>query len=185
MKLQLRDWIISALFASIIAVLAQISIPIPISPVPISGQTLAVGLAATILSTRCSLLAITIYLLMGAIGLPVFSNFKGGLSVIFGVTGGYLISFILVAFLISFYLERTSYRLANAIIINLIAMIITLIIGAIWLKILSSHSWHNALIAGIYPFIPLGIVKGFASAWLGITIRQRLVKLNILKFTKT
>ena len=174
MKLQLKDWILAAMFAALIAILAQVSIPIPISPVPLTGQTLAIGLAATILNKKTATLAATLYLLLGAIGMPVFSQFTSGIGIILGPTGGYLVSFILVSFLISLYLEKTSYSITQALIINHGAMIITLAIGTAWLKFASSLSWATAIAWGMTPFLIGGVAKAILSAWLGIKIRERL-----------
>jgi len=180
MSLQLREWIIASLFAAIIAILAQISIPIAFSPVPLTGQTLAIGLVATILNKKTAVLATTIYILTGAVGMPVYSNGSGGIGVLFGATGGYLFSFVLVTFLISFYLEKTNYNMVQALIINHIAMIVTLLIGTTWLKIFASMSWEAAFISGFTPFLLFGIVKAILSAWLGIKVRERLVASKLI-----
>jgi len=89
---KLRMMIVTALFAAIIGVLAQVTIPLPL--VPITGQTLAIGLAATILGARYGTVSVIVYLGLGAVGVPVFSGMSGGLGSLFGPTGGFLIDFI-------------------------------------------------------------------------------------------
>ncbi|KHE67078.1 BioY family transporter, partial [Halobacillus sp. BBL2006] len=83
---KLRVIVNCSIFAAITAILAQVEIPLPL--VPISGQTLAVGVTATILGSRQGAIAIAAYAALGAIGLPVFAGFKGGVQVLAGPTGG-------------------------------------------------------------------------------------------------
>src|SRR5699024_8304087 len=90
---QLRMMIITSLFAAIISVLAQVSIPMPLG-VPITGQTLAIGLAATILGSRYGTLSALLYMIIGAVGVPVFAQFTGGPGVLLGPTGGFIVGFI-------------------------------------------------------------------------------------------
>lgn len=180
---RLKMMIVSALFAAIIAVFAQISIPLPFSPVPITGQTLAIGLAATILGSRYGTISVGIYLLLGAIGAPVFAGMNGGLGALLGPTGGYLIGFLPTAFIIGYYLEKTSFSVKQAIVANLIGMVITLAFGTAWLKIAADLSWTAAIAGGVTPFIPLGIVKAVLAAMGGIAVRNRLQSARLLSTT--
>src|SRR5699024_5127382 len=91
---KLRMMIVTALFSAIIAVLAQVAIPMPLV-VLITGQTLAIGLAATILGSRYGTLSAILYLIIGVSGVPVFAKFTGGLGILLGPSGGFLIGFIL------------------------------------------------------------------------------------------
>lgn len=177
---RLKMMIVSALFAAIIAVFAQITIPLPFSPVPITGQTLAIGLAATILGKRYGTLSVAIYLLLGAVGAPVFAGMSGGFGALVGPTGGYLIGFLPTAYFIGLYLEKTSFTVKQAIVANLIGMIITLAFGTAWLKIAADLTWTAAIAGGVTPFIPLGILKAVLAAIGGIAVRNRLVTARLL-----
>lgn len=92
----IRDLCYSAVFAAVIAVMAQLSIPLP-GGVPLTLQTLGIMLAGIVLGPRRGTLSVLIYILLGAIGLPVFAGFKGGLSSVIGPTGGFIISFWVVS----------------------------------------------------------------------------------------
>lgn len=175
---RLRMMIISALFAAIIGVLAQLTVPLPL--VPITGQTLAIGLAATILGAKYGTLSVLIYLCMGAIGLPVFAQLSGGLGILFGPTGGFLIGFIPTAFLIGYYLEKTTFTIANAVIANVLGMFVALIFGTVWLKFVASLTWTAAIASGFAPFLIVGLLKAFLAAWAGVTVRNRLKSTNLL-----
>lgn len=179
-QVKLRSMIVTALFAAIIGVLAQLIIPLPFSPVPITGQTLAIGLAATILGARYGTISVLLYLVIGATGVPVFAEFSGGISKLVGPTGGYLVGFIPAAFIIGLYLEKTKFTIFHAIIGNTIGMIITLIFGTVWLKIAADLSWTAAFISGFTPFLILGFIKAALASWIGIIVRKRLVSAKLL-----
>ncbi|WP_223703565.1 biotin transporter BioY [Sutcliffiella deserti] len=176
---RLRWMILCSMFAAITAVLAQVEIPLPI--VPISGQTLAVGLAATILGSRYGAISMVCYVALGAIGLPVFAEMKAGFSVLVGPTGGYIFGFIAAAYITGYILEKTSFTLRMAMIANTVGMIVTLLAGTIQLKLVLDFTWTQALAVGVYPFIAVGLIKAFLASWIGITIRQRLVQANLLR----
>lgn len=177
-KSKLRMMIQCGIFAAITAVLAQVEVPLPL--VPISGQTLAVGLTATILGSRYGALAMVCYAALGAVGLPVFAGLKGGAQVLVGPTGGYIFGFIATAFVTGLILERTKYNLTMAMIANTAGMIITLLFGTIQLKFVLDLTWGQALAGGVYPFIAVGLIKAFLASWIGITVRSRLIQAKLL-----
>lgn len=174
----LKMWIMSALFAAIIGILAQVTIPLPL--VPITGQTLAVGLAATILGSRYGTLSVILYAIMGAIGIPLFSGMSGGLGVIVGPTGGFIIGFIPAAFLTGLYLEKTRFTVMNGMIANTIGMLVTLSFGTVWLKFAAAMTWTTAFASGFLPFIVVGLIKAFLASWIGITVYNRLLSAKLL-----
>lgn len=178
-SLKLRMMIVTALFAAIISILAQVSIPLPLG-VPITGQTFAIGLAATILGSRYGMLSTLLYIIIGAVGIPVFAQMTGGFGILVGPTGGFLIGFIPATFIIGFYLEKTSFTIRHAIIANLIGMFISLFFGVIWLKYIAELTWTVAFAAGFTPFIIGGLVKVIIASWIGIIIRERLKSANLL-----
>ncbi|WP_041086460.1 biotin transporter BioY [Jeotgalibacillus soli] len=175
---RLRMLINCGIFAAITAILAQVEIPLPL--IPISGQTLAVGLAATILGSRYGAISMIVYMLIGAAGVPVFAGFSGGAHVLVGPTGGYIFGFIAAAFVTGWILEKTSYTLLLALVANIAGMIVTLAFGTIYLKILLEMSWPAAMAAGVYPFLVVGLIKAFLAAWIGIAVRQRLVHARLI-----
>lgn len=177
-QIKLRSMIITALFAAIIGVLAQLTIPLPL--VPITGQTLAIGLAATILGARYGTLSVILYLIIGSAGVPVFAEFSAGISKIIGPTGGFLVGFVPAAFVIGLYMEKLGFNFKNALIANIIGMFITLFFGTVWLKISADLSWTAAFAGGFTPFIIVGVIKAALASWIGILVRNRLVSANLL-----
>lgn len=170
---RLRNMIIVAFFAALIGILAQITIPLPY--IPITGQTLAIGLAATILGSKLGTLSVLVYILLGIVGIPVFSQASAGLGVVFGPTGGFIIGFIPTAYLTGYILEKKSFTYAYAMLANTIGMFITLLFGTIWFKFVMDVTWEAAFSSAFLPFIIVGIIKAFLSSWAGITVRNRLL----------
>lgn len=170
--------IITALFAAITGVLAQVTIPLPL--IPMTGQTLAIGLAATILGSRYGTISTLLYITMGSIGIPVFAQMTGGLGILLGPTGGFIVGFIPATFIIGYYIEKTSFTVMQACIANLLGMVITLIFGTVWLKLSADLSWTAAFLSGFAPFIIVGIVKAWLAGWIGILVRKRLISANLL-----
>lgn len=105
---RLRILLNCSIFAAITAILAQIEIPLPL--IPISGQTLAVGIAATVLGSRQGALAMLCYAAIGAVGIPVFAGFSGGPQVLVGPSGGYIFGFIAAAYITGLILEKLGLR---------------------------------------------------------------------------
>lgn len=178
MSTSLRLSILTAFCAAIISVLAQVTIPIPL--VPITGQTLAIGIVVTILGVKYGTYSVLLYILLGAIGLPVFQLFTGGLGIIVGPTGGYIIGFIPTALVIGLYLQRSGTTFKHAVTANILGMFVTLAFGATWLKFIADLSWQAAFMSGVIPFILVGIVKAVLAAWLGVTVRARLTQAKLL-----
>ena len=177
------NYVLAAFGAAIIAVLAQVSIPLPFSPVPITGQTLAVGLIVTILGTRLGTFSVLIYILLGAVGLPVFSGMSGGFAILVGPTGGYIVGFLVTAVIMGLYLDKFGITIFHAIIANLIGMVVTLAFGTAWLKVAADLSWTAAFMGGVAPFIVVGILKAVLAAWVGVIVRRRLESARLISYS--
>lgn len=182
-QLKLRNMIITALFTAIIGILAQLTIPLPL--VPITGQTLAIGLAATILGSRYGTYSVLLYLIIGAAGVPVFAEFSGGLSVLVGPTGGFLVGFVPTTLLMGWIMEKWGFTFKNAIAANIIGMFITLLFGTFWLSFAAKLSLPAAFASGFTPFLPVGVIKAVLAAWMGIIVRNRLISARLLTPVQT
>lgn len=173
------NYVLAAFGAAIIAVLAQVSIPLPL--IPITGQTLAVGLIVTILGTKLGSLSVLVYILLGTAGLPVFSGMSGGYGIIIGPTGGYIVGFLATAIIMGLYLDKFGITVVQAVIANLIGMVVTLAFGTAWLKIVGDLTWTAAFMGGVAPFIIAGILKAVLAAWLGVIVRRRLESAHLIE----
>lgn len=178
---RLRVLLNCAIFAAITGILAQVEIPLPL--IPISGQTLAVGLAATILGSRQGALSMVAYAAIGAVGIPVFAGFGAGLQVLVGPSGGYIFGFIATAYITGLILEKTKFNIPMALVANTVGMFVTLFFGTLQLKFVLDLTWGAALAAGVYPFLVVGFIKAFLASWIGIKVRERLIQAKLITAT--
>ena len=162
----------SAIGAALTAVLAQLTIPFPI--VPSTAQPLAIGLLGTVLGKKYGFIAAGLYVLMGAIGIPVFAGMNGGIGVIFGQTGGYILTFPIAAFLIGYYIEKIGDQPVHVMTANLIGTALILIIGTIRMRFVIEVSWAAAFGFGIAPFIITQPIQAIVAALIGRKINHQL-----------
>lgn len=174
-KTRLIDFIYAALFAALTGVLGFISIPLPFSPVPVSGQSLGIMLAGSILTVRQAVYSVLTFILIGAIGVPIFSGFSGGVGVLVGPRGGYYIGFLLGAAFIAWFKGRSQsiWRLALANVVG--GIIIVYVPGVLWLSFVTGMDWQKAAMAGALPFIPGDLCKVFIATVIGSAIYKRLL----------
>lgn len=174
-KLQIRDMLYSAIFASLIAVLGYLIIPLPFSPVPITGQTLAVMLAGCVLTPLQAGLSVLTFIFMGAIGIPVFAGGTAGIGVIFGAKGGYLIGFLIAAIVISLIRGKSNsiLRMIFACIIG--GIIIVYVLGIPWLSHITGMGISKAFTVGALPFLPGDLIKAIVAGFIAkkINIQRR------------
>ena len=145
-----------------IALLSQVQIPL--QPVPITGQTLAVFLVALSLGWRLGSAAVGLYLLEGALGLPVLAGFSGGIAKFAGPTGGFLIGFLVAALIVGWLAERGWTK--NVLLTAAAMLIGTALIYALGLAWLQQFTGAKTLELGLYPFIPGDLIKAALAAVL-------------------
>lgn len=173
-NMTLRESMLSAMFVAIICVLTYISIPLPFSPVPITGQTLGIMLVGMILSTNASFVTLLVYILIGAIGLPVFSGASGGLGVLFGPTGGYIFGFLIGAVIIS-YIAGKSTDIKKLIIAGFVGGILVVdLIGMTWLGFSTGMGLKKAFFVGVLPFLIGDGIKLVLSALIASKLKKHL-----------
>lgn len=173
-KLTIRDIAYSSLFAALTAVLGYITIPLPFSPVPITAQTLAVMLAGCVLTPVQAGFSMLTFLLMGAVGIPVFSGGRAGLSVIVGPSGGYLIGFVIGAIVISLIVRR-SKDIKVLLIGSMIGGIIVVhLLGFPWLGYVLGMDIVKAAKVGTIPYIPGDIFKAIVAVIIGSKINKQM-----------
>lgn len=145
----------------LVALCAQISLPLPFSPVPVTGQTFAVLLLGATFGARRSAAALALYLAEGALGLPVFApEGAPGLARLAGPTGGYLLAFPAAAFLAGWILERSERRVWwNWLVAVLAAEGVMFGSGVAWLHAVGLTGWSRAAQLGLLPFLPGELVK--------------------------
>jgi len=171
-----RDLCYVGIFAALTAIMAQISIPLPYG-VPMTMQTFAVMLAGIVLGPKRATIAMVVYMLLGAVGIPVFSGFKGGLGIILGLTGGFILTFPLMA-LVSGFADFKKNKL-RAIGFLLIGTIINFAGGSIMYAVMAGVSFADSFMRVVLPFIPNSLLKIALALFVGERCRSLLEKSRI------
>lgn len=182
-KLSITSMIYIALMAVIITICSWISIP---GPVPFTLQTFAVFTALLLLGTRDGLISITVYLLLGAVGVPVFSGFSGGIGHLLGPTGGYLIGFIVMGFVFGIVRHFIKHPLASAITASILGLAACYAFGTVWFVIVYTQTktaitFGAALSLCVIPFIIPDAIKMALAIILSSRVKSRISIFNIQK----
>jgi biotin transport system substrate-specific component len=160
-----RNVVLVTLGVLFTALLAQVSVPVPGSPVPITGQTLAVVLTAAALGPVRGVAVQVFYILAALVGLPFYSEASAGFEVVFGATGGYVMGFIPAAYLIGLAAKHGADRNPlKSIPLFIAGQAVIFAVGVPWLALTVGLSASEALEAGFYPFILGGLVKAAIAA---------------------
>jgi biotin transport system substrate-specific component len=156
-----------ALMAAVTAVAAQITVPI--EPVPFTFQVLAVILSGLLLGPRYGALAQAIYVLVGAVGVPVFAGFRGGLGIVFGDTGGYLLAAAVAGLAArSVANDQRRQALLASLLCGCAALAVIYALGATWLSVIAGLSPAAALATGVLPFVVFDLVKVVVAALVAV-----------------
>ncbi len=177
---------ISALFTAVLAILAQIQIPI--QPVPFSLTLFAVYLTGIVLPPLCAFGSVLAYLILGGFGVPIFAGMIGGPAVLFGPTGGYKIGYIFVALIVSvgihIFCKNSDSKIRFAIfavVSMLIGLTVCYLFGTIWFVITSDAKLSYAMKVCVYPFIPFDLLKILIAAIAGLAIKPVLKKTKLFE----
>lgn len=170
---------LTGLMAALICLLGPFSVPVPFSPVPFSLCTLVIYFAVYVLDAGLGTCSVAIYLLLGLVGLPVFSGFAGGIGRLLGPTGGYLIGYLFIACISGLFIKKWghSYTFHNIIMCLLgmtLGTIVCYLFGTLWLSYQHSLDFTTALSVGALPYIPLDILKMILALILGRSTKKRL-----------
>ncbi|WP_195984983.1 biotin transporter BioY [Clostridium sp. D33t1_170424_F3] len=146
-----RNLVLCALFVALTAVLSQIAIPV--QPVPINLATLSVMLAGGVLGAKNGAVSQAVYVLMGAIGLPVFSSFSGGIGIVAGPTGGYIIGYIAAAWLIGLLAGRCGGKVWQLALVMTAGELLCYLLGTAWFMIFTGTGLLESLLLCVVPFL--------------------------------
>ena len=189
-QLSVHRMALCAVMAAVMCVIAPISIPI--GPISITGGTLAIYLTTYLLGGVWGTASTLVYLLVGFVGLPVFSNYMGGASRLVGPTGGYLVGYLPMALLAGFVVELTLRRLGDqgkmmrvlAVVLQFLGMVLATAVlyafGTAWYCVQAGVELQKALGACVFPFIPFDLIKITIALLIGVPIRRRLERAALL-----
>ena len=171
------------MFAAVLAVISQISLPMP-SGVPITIQVFGIALVGTVLGWKMGFFATVVYILLGAVGLPVFANFRGGIQVLVGMSGGYILAWPVMAVLsgIRPKTENKTRNLAVMIILSIIGLMIVEFAGAFqWSRLTSDMSLSAIIAYSFVAFIPKDVIITVVAVVIGNQMRKPLIRGGYLK----
>ena len=182
-KLKTKQLVMICIMSALLCIIGPLSIPI--GPIPLSFTLLGVYLAVYTLGMKDGTYAFVIYLLLGLVGLPVFSGFTGGPSKLFGPTGGYLLGMIFLCLISGFFIDHFNSKHVP---MHLLGMILGLmscyIPGTIWFMILTKVSFMEGLTTCVFPFFIFDTIKIILAAILGIALRKALQTAQLREYKK-
>jgi biotin transport system substrate-specific component len=166
-KLSLKPLVFSALFAALLAAIAPFKIPLGFTPVPITLQTIVVLLSGAMLGPYYGALSMILYIVVGALGLPVFAGGSSGFGVLIGPTGGYLFSYFIAAFVIGMYVKsRKNPKYLDYVIAMLAGTIIIYVLGAAQGMLVTGLGLAAIITGWVLPFIIGDTIKLLISAYI-------------------
>ncbi len=171
-KLKTIDIVYVGLFAALMSVCAWISIPLTVS---VTLQTFAVCLTAGLLGWKRGVFTVLIYILLGMIGLPVFTGFKSGIAAVTGPTGGYIVGFLFTALIVGLTADKIGKKIWQNIVFMIIGIAVCYLFGTVWFVIAYKVSFVSALSTCVFPFLLPDAVKIILAAVL-VNRLKRFVK---------
>lgn len=184
----IRTVVTCGVFAAITAVVSQISLPI--GPVPISCSLVAVYLAGLLLPVKTAFISQLVYLLLGAVGVPVFVGFQSGIARLAGPTGGYLVIFPFVSLIVAAMMivydrklskKRAFVRGSYMAAAMLLSLVVCYVVGTAWYMVYAGTSFIAALSLTALPFIPGDLAKIVLCTVLALALRPRVQKILLQK----
>lgn len=162
MKLNTKEITLSALFSAVIAIFSLIAIPTAF--VPVTLGVFGVLFTCVVLGRKLALLSVIVYILTGAIGIPVFSGFKGGMNVLLSPTGGYILSYIFMPFITGFLSDKTrNLNNKKAFFVRLLSCFASIftcyLMGTLMFMIITHQPLISALSVSVFPFVIFDIIK--------------------------
>ena len=161
-----------ALMTAVLCVLAPFSIPV--GPIPISFATLGLYLAVIILGGKKATIVCLMYLLIGFVGLPVFSGFSGGPAKLMGPTGGYFFGYLLLTIVAGWFVDKFPGKRGMCLLGLVLGTVACYVVGTAWLAVQMGISFGAALMLGVVPFLIGDVVKICLATWIGTLIRGRI-----------
>lgn len=161
-------------FIILTALGAFVRIPLLFSPVPLTLQTLFVLLSGALLGSNLGTISQLSYVLLGVLGLPIFTGAGSGIFYLFGPTGGYLLGFVLAALFVGRFIKQSQDNLFSTFILLCLGDLIILGLGILWLKILFDYTLAKLLFIGFIPFIPGDLLKALIASTLYLKLKSRL-----------
>lgn len=176
--LSVRNMVFTAVFAALICVAAPFSIQV--GPIPITLATFAIYFTGAVFGAKRGTIAVIVYILLGAVGLPVFSNFNGGFAALLGPTGGYIIGYIPLVLITGIFSDMNTKKHWTMIVGMLLGTVALYTFGTAWFMILTGKDLGTALTLCALPFIPGDGIKIACVSAIAIPLKDRLNRIMLV-----
>ena len=172
-----KEIVCAGMFTAVLAILSQLSIPMP-TGVPITLQTFAVALTGVVLSWKLGLASTIIYIFLGTVGVPVFSEFSGGLHVLVGYTGGFIWGFLILVCLsgIGILMKNKVF----GILLGIAGLVFCHLIGVLQFMLVANMSFAESFLLASAPYLIKDVISVILAFIVGAQIRTRLMKAGLL-----
>ena len=181
-KLTTYQMAVTAVMAAVLCVLGPLTVPI--GAVPISLANFVICLSAWLLGPKFGTLSVAIYLVLGLVGIPVFSGYGAGLAKVAGPTGGYLVGYLLLAFIGGLFIEKSKGQPVVSAVGLILGDAACYVLGTAWFVFQMKCELSHALAVCVYPFLLLDLAKIVVSCVVGALLRKRLAQAGVLKLEK-
>ncbi len=165
-----KDLILIGIFAAVICIFSPFSVPV--GPIPISLASFAVYIAAASLGGRKGTIAVCIYVLLGAFGIPVFAGFTGGLAKVAGVTGGYIIGYIFCALVSGMIIDRYHTKKCIYPLALIAGTVVLYVFGTAWFILQTGNGLVESLMMCVIPFIIGDVIKIACASMVSYKLRK-------------
>ncbi len=169
-----------SLMTAVLCIISPFAIHTVFSPVPITFCTLGIYLSVFILGMKRGTLSCLLYILLGLVGLPVFSDFSGGAGKLFGPTGGYFIGYVLLCLIAGAFIDRCSNKWYIVLFGMISGTVVCYLFGTLWLAYQMQINFLSATAMGVLPYIPADLVKMVMALLIGMPVRKALIKAHLL-----
>lgn len=172
------------LFAALLCIFGPLSIPI--GPIPVSLTGLVLYFSVVVLTTKEAVTSCAVYLLLGIVGLPVFSGYSGGIAKLLGPTGGYLVGYLFLVTIAGIFTSLTRNKgkvisFAGALLGMILGTAVSYTLGTAWFVFQSGTDWAYALSVCVYPFIAIDLCKMVVANIVGRAVRIPLEQAGFLE----
>ena len=171
------------LMTAVMCIMSPFSIPLPFSPVPITLGFLAIYLTLFALGMVKGTISCLVYILLGLVGLPVFSGFSGGAGKLFGPTGGYIIGYIFLALIAGFFIDKFASKWQNwylCLLGMILGSAVCYLFGTLMLAYQMHLGFYQALWLGVIPYIPADLCKMAIALLVGLPLRRALIRADLV-----
>ena len=181
-KLRTQNLTGIALMTAILCITGPFAIPIGLSPVPVTLSTLTIYLCLFAIGLKKGCVSILLYLLLGFMGLPVFAGFSGGIGKLFGPTGGYLMGYLLLAFIAGLFINKRTNKWYLYLLGMFLGTAACYLFGSVWMAYQMQLSYLTALSIGTLPYLPADLIKMLLALLLGYPLRRAMTSASLVLY---